>query len=124
MWLLHARADLFRRGFDARRPGTHARRDPRADERQHLPLRRLRQHRCRHRTSDGSGQRECQAVNSFSYTRAADVASAVREVASDGGASFIAGGTNLIDLMKENVSKPSRLVDITRLPLNRIEELP
>jgi xanthine dehydrogenase YagS FAD-binding subunit len=62
-------------------------------------------------------------VNSFSYTRAADVASAVREVAADG-AAFIAGGTNLIDLMKENVSKPSRLVDITRLPLNRIEELP
>jgi xanthine dehydrogenase YagS FAD-binding subunit len=61
-------------------------------------------------------------VNSFSYTRAADVASAVREVAADG-AAFIAGGTNLVDLMKENVSKPSRLVDITRLPLNRIEEL-
>jgi xanthine dehydrogenase YagS FAD-binding subunit len=50
------------------------------------------------------------------------VASAVREVTADG-AAFIAGGTNLIDLMKENVSKPSRLVDITRLPLNRIEEL-
>jgi xanthine dehydrogenase YagS FAD-binding subunit len=62
-------------------------------------------------------------VNSFSYTRAADVASAVSEVAADGGAAFIAGGTNLIDLMKENVSRPSRLVDISRLPLNRIEEL-
>ncbi|HEX7795912.1 MAG TPA: xanthine dehydrogenase family protein subunit M [Vicinamibacterales bacterium] len=61
-------------------------------------------------------------MNSFSYTRAADVAGAVREVAAEG-AAFIAGGTNLIDLMKENVSKPSRLVDITRLPLNRIEEL-
>ena len=36
---------------------------------------------------------------------------------------FIAGGTNLIDLMKENVARPARLVDITRLPLNRIEEL-
>ena len=62
-------------------------------------------------------------MNSFSYTRAADVASAVREVAADSGAAFIAGGTNLIDLMKENVSRPSRLVDISRLPLNRIEEL-
>jgi xanthine dehydrogenase YagS FAD-binding subunit len=50
------------------------------------------------------------------------VASAVREVAAEG-AAFIAGGTNLIDLMKENVTKPARLVDITRLPLNRIEEL-
>jgi xanthine dehydrogenase YagS FAD-binding subunit len=36
---------------------------------------------------------------------------------------FIAGGTNLIDLMKENVSRPARLVDITHLPLNRIAEL-
>jgi xanthine dehydrogenase YagS FAD-binding subunit len=62
-------------------------------------------------------------VNSFSYTRALDVPSAVAEVAESHGAMFIAGGTNLIDLMKENVSRPSRLVDITRLPLNRIEEL-
>jgi len=63
-------------------------------------------------------------VNNFSYTRAADVASAVREVSTHDAAVFIAGGTNLIDLMKENVSRPSRLIDITRLPLNRIEERP
>ncbi len=62
-------------------------------------------------------------MNSFSYTRATDVASAVHEVAEDHEASFIAGGTNLIDLMKENVARPQRLVDITRLPLNRIEDL-
>jgi len=62
-------------------------------------------------------------VNNFSYTRALDVPLAVREVAASHDAVFIAGGTNLIDLMKENVSRPSRLVDITRLPLNRIEEL-
>jgi xanthine dehydrogenase YagS FAD-binding subunit len=61
-------------------------------------------------------------VNNFSYTRVSDVQSAVREVAANHGAVFIAGGTNLIDLMKENVSRPARLVDITRLPLNRIEE--
>jgi len=63
-------------------------------------------------------------VNNFSYTRASDVASAVREVSSGDAAVFIAGGTNLIDLMKENVTRPSRVVDITRLPLARIEELP
>jgi xanthine dehydrogenase YagS FAD-binding subunit len=63
-------------------------------------------------------------VNNFSYTRATDVASAVREVAADETAVCIAGGTNLIDLMKENVIRPSRLVDITHLPLTRIEELP
>jgi xanthine dehydrogenase YagS FAD-binding subunit len=63
-------------------------------------------------------------VNNFSYTRAADVGSAVKEVSADDAAVFIAGGTNLIDLMKENVTRPSRLVDITRLPLTRIEGLP
>jgi xanthine dehydrogenase YagS FAD-binding subunit len=39
-------------------------------------------------------------------------------------ARFIAGGTNLIDLMKENVARPARLIDITRLPLDRIEQNP
>jgi xanthine dehydrogenase YagS FAD-binding subunit len=37
-------------------------------------------------------------------------------------AKFIAGGTNLIDLMKENVTRPTRLIDITGLPLAEIEE--
>jgi xanthine dehydrogenase YagS FAD-binding subunit len=52
------------------------------------------------------------------------VAAAVREMARDNAARCIAGGTNLIDLMKENVSRPSRLIDITRLPFNKIEETP
>ncbi|MCI0458063.1 MAG: xanthine dehydrogenase family protein subunit M [Gemmataceae bacterium] len=60
-------------------------------------------------------------MNSFSYSRAADVATAVREVAADGAAKFIAGGTNLIDLMKENVERPSRLIDITHLALREIQ---
>ena len=37
-------------------------------------------------------------------------------------AKFIAGGTNLIDLMKEDVERPTRLIDITRLPLKTVEE--
>jgi xanthine dehydrogenase YagS FAD-binding subunit len=61
-------------------------------------------------------------VNNFSYTRAGDVASAVSEIAGDNAAKFIAGGTNLIDLMKENVERPNRLIDITRLPLDKIGE--
>ena len=61
-------------------------------------------------------------MNNFGYTRASDVADAVRQIAADPGAKFIAGGTNLIDLMKENVARPSRLIDITHLPLNNIEE--
>jgi len=37
-------------------------------------------------------------------------------------AKFIAGGTNLIDLMKDDVERPSRLIDISRLPLKSVEE--
>jgi xanthine dehydrogenase YagS FAD-binding subunit len=59
-------------------------------------------------------------MNSFIYTRADDVAGALCEMAADGKAKFIAGGTNLIDLMKENVERPSRLIDISHLALNEI----
>src|SRR6266404_2916968 len=58
----------------------------------------------------------------FHYARATDVADAVRQVAADPAAKFIAGGTNLIDLIKENVARPSRLIDITHLPLGKVEE--
>jgi xanthine dehydrogenase YagS FAD-binding subunit len=61
-------------------------------------------------------------MNNFAYARASDVADAVRLIAADAGARFVAGGTNLIDLMKEGVARPSRLIDITHLPLDRIEE--
>ena len=61
-------------------------------------------------------------MNHFDYARAADVGDAVRQIAADPSAKFIAGGTNLIDLMKENVARPTRLIDISRLPLNRVEE--
>lgn len=57
----------------------------------------------------------------FQYTRAGDVADAVRRMAADPTAKFIAGGTNLIDLMKEDVERPSRLIDISRLPLATVE---
>src|SRR5881392_3397017 len=56
----------------------------------------------------------------FQYVRASDVADAVRQVAADPGARFIAGGTNLIDLMKEHVEHPTKLIDISRLPLNTV----
>lgn len=62
-------------------------------------------------------------MNHFSYSRASDVPSALQAVTVERDAVFIAGGTNLIDLMKENVSRPSHLVDITHLPLHRIEEM-
>jgi xanthine dehydrogenase YagS FAD-binding subunit len=58
----------------------------------------------------------------FQYARATDVADAVRQIAGDPSAKFIAGGTNLIDLMKYDVERPLRLIDITRLPLKTVEE--
>ena len=61
-------------------------------------------------------------MNPFSYSRADDVAEAVSEVSRVRTAKFIAGGTNLIDLMKENVARPRHLIDITHLPLNRIQD--
>jgi xanthine dehydrogenase YagS FAD-binding subunit len=58
----------------------------------------------------------------FQYSRAADLADAVRQIAAEPTAKFIAGGTNLIDLMKEDVERPSRLIDISRLPLKSVDE--
>lgn len=59
-------------------------------------------------------------MNRFDYVRAGTVAEAVG--AFEAGSRFIAGGTNLIDLMKYEVEKPARLIDITRLPLAGIAE--
>jgi xanthine dehydrogenase YagS FAD-binding subunit len=61
-------------------------------------------------------------MNNFGYALATDIAGAVRQITADPEARFIAGGTNIIDLIKEHVTLPSRLIDITHLPLNRIEE--
>jgi xanthine dehydrogenase YagS FAD-binding subunit len=60
----------------------------------------------------------------FAYTRATNVADAAREATSNGAARFIAGGTNLIDLMKEHVERPRLLIDITGLPLQGIRAGP
>jgi xanthine dehydrogenase YagS FAD-binding subunit len=60
-------------------------------------------------------------MNNFGYARASDVANAVRQITADPAAKLIAGGTNLIDLIKENVERPSQLIDITHLPLNKVE---
>jgi len=61
-------------------------------------------------------------MNPFRYQRAVDPASAVQATGTD--SKFLAGGTNLIDLMKNGVEKPSALIDISRLALAQIEELP
>ncbi|MFG2594750.1 FAD binding domain-containing protein [Streptomyces sp. NPDC048462] len=58
----------------------------------------------------------------FGYLRAASVAEAVRGSAADPGARFLGGGTNLVDLMKLGVEAPGLLIDVSRLPLDRVTE--
>src|SRR5438128_1462904 len=132
MRILHARPDLLVRGAHLRAPGRVAelcdRRcrnragadqcgNRRTDERQHLPLLRLSQHR----RGDPRGGRGGPSMKPFSYQRASDIASACASAALPA-AKFVAGGTNLVDLMKLQIEAPAQLVDITRLPLARIEE--
>jgi xanthine dehydrogenase YagS FAD-binding subunit len=62
-------------------------------------------------------------MHSISYERASDVRHAI-ELARQPGAKFIAGGTNLLDLYKSGVEQPLRLVDVSRLALADIDELP
>ena len=62
-------------------------------------------------------------MNRYSFTRAADAETAVREK-SGSDVKFIAGGTNLVDLMKYNVERPERLVDINKIALREISDAP
>ncbi len=55
------------------------------------------------------------------YTRASDPNAAARAVAANPQAKFLAGGTNILDLMKEDVERPNELVDLTRLNLADIK---
>ena len=59
-------------------------------------------------------------MRSFEYTRAQSTGAATRDAATGG--TFIAGGTNLLDLMKLEVMAPEALIDINRLDLNQIED--
>jgi xanthine dehydrogenase YagS FAD-binding subunit len=55
----------------------------------------------------------------YGFHRAQDDASAINVAA--GGARFLAGGTTLVDLMREHIEQPPALVDINRLPHRRVE---
>jgi xanthine dehydrogenase YagS FAD-binding subunit len=57
----------------------------------------------------------------FQYVRASDADAAARAVAANPQAKFLAGGTNILDLMKEDVERPNELVDLTRLQLTEIK---
>ena len=62
-------------------------------------------------------------MNRFAYHRADNVEHAVQLLVALPDARVIAGGTNLVDLMKYEVEQPAALIDITRLPLASIEEV-
>ncbi|MDB5980122.1 MAG: Periplasmic aromatic aldehyde oxidoreductase, binding subunit YagS [Pseudomonas sp.] len=61
-------------------------------------------------------------MNPFHYSKPTDVSQAINLAGP--ATRFIAGGTNLLDLMKENVARPEHLIDITGLPLREIRETP
>src|SRR3954453_14091792 len=131
--VLHAGPDLLGGGAAGRgrarlakrrdqRPGSRVgrprrRRDPRAHERQSLPLRGVREHR---RGDPRAGS----SVRPFRYELAPDASAAIDLLAGEPEAAFLAGGTNLVDLMKLDVERPDVLVDVTRVVSDRIEELP
>src|SRR5882757_8477 len=132
MRLLHGWADLFRRRHARGEPRGHAklrdrepgscpagadqRRDPRTNERQYLPLCGLSEHR----GGDQAG-RGRPGMKVFTYDRA-DTAVRAASASARPGAKVIAGGTNLLDLMKLQVETPTQLIDINRLPLDKIED--
>ncbi|MEU1593661.1 xanthine dehydrogenase family protein subunit M [Streptomyces sp. NPDC005708] len=60
-------------------------------------------------------------MRAFDYVRATDTREAVRLLEEEPAASCLAGGTTQLDLMKDGVLEPPRLIDITRLPLHGIE---
>ncbi|TLU73451.1 FAD binding domain-containing protein [Lichenicoccus roseus] len=62
-------------------------------------------------------------MRAFSYERPTQVAQAAHAATTHPDASYIGGGTNLLDLMKLDVAQPAHLVDVNRLPMERIELL-
>lgn len=63
-------------------------------------------------------------MKTFDYTRASNPEEAISAIDNIDTAKFLGGGTNLLDLMKEGVEQPDHLVDVTRLELSEITELP
>ena len=101
--------------------GPGGRRRARSDEWQHLPVRRLSGNRRR-----GAGRppraglewRRANPMIDFEYVRATEIDAAL-SAGAEPSTKFVAGGTNLIDLMKLNVERPSHLIDINDLGRRR-----
>jgi xanthine dehydrogenase YagS FAD-binding subunit len=60
----------------------------------------------------------------FAYARADTAEAALGLISLSPNARFLGGGTNLVDLMRENIEQPDTLVDVTALPFDTIDELP
>jgi len=63
-------------------------------------------------------------VEPFRYERVEEMGGAVAAIGAAPDAKFLGGGTNLVDLMRLGVERPSVLVDVTRLPFGQIDDLP
>lgn len=63
-------------------------------------------------------------MKSFTYERASTLTQAAASATQHAGARFIAGGTNLLDLMKLEIETPGHLIDVNGLPLDQIESTP
>jgi xanthine dehydrogenase YagS FAD-binding subunit len=111
---LYLRPDHVGYRLHRRRPRSFGRRDQILDEWQHLPVRRLSGDRCR----DCRRGRKELILFPFSLEKVRTEQDALRAAAAGG--RYIAGGTTLIDLMREEVERPDRLVDINALPNNGI----
>ncbi len=61
-------------------------------------------------------------MKNFAYSRAETAQTAVDQISQKANAKFLGGGTNLVDLMRENIEQPDALIDVTGLPFNLIEE--
>jgi len=57
----------------------------------------------------------------FKYSKTTDVNSATKMLTANPNAQFLAGGTNILDLMKEDVERPNELVDVTRINLTQVK---
>ncbi|KQO77572.1 xanthine dehydrogenase family protein subunit M [Rhizobium sp. Leaf262] len=63
-------------------------------------------------------------MKAFTYERASSIEAAAKAAASNSDAKFIAGGTNLLDLMKLEIETPTHLIDVNGLGLDKIEQTP
>src|SRR4029077_12978066 len=120
----HARHWSDPGGSGRSRSGTRARRH----ERQSVPLRRVsgnyRSGAPGRPKNSRCGEPQGGRMKRFDYVRPATIAEAVTAAAVPG-ATYLAAGTNLLDLMKGGVTQPKRLIDITHIPgLDRVEDLP